>query len=169
MSRTARIVVLASLALNVLLAVALVLAVRDGERDPPRRHAPALPGMFDPRALRDALPPERRAVVDGALEVHRGAIRARLGDLFDARRGVREAMLAPTFDRAALDAAFERLRTAETATATQAQAMLGDVLAQTTLQERRVLAERLERRPGRARDGGRERDRGRDRAPRTQD
>lgn len=161
MSRAARLVLLLSLALNVALAVALALAVRGGDTERKPRHGSPLPGMFDPRALREALPPERQVVLDAALDAHRATLRSRLGELFEARRGVREVMLAETFDRAALDAAFERLRATETAAANEAQAMLADVLAQTTLDERRQLAERMERRPGRSRDG----ERGRERAP----
>lgn len=163
MSRTARMALLASLALNIVLVVALLIAApwshahREGSRG--GRHAGVFPGLIDPRALREALAPEHQAALDEALQSHREAMRARLGALFDARRDVRAAIVADPFDRAVLDAAFERLRSAETATANEAQALLGDVLVQTTAAERQRLAELMPRRPGRHRDGERKPDR----------
>lgn len=157
--RTARFVLLASLALNVILAVALLVAApwadrRDANRG---RHAPAFPALFDPRALKEALPPERLPALDAALQQHRERMRAQLGALFDARRAVRAAIVAEPFDRAALDAAFAGLRREETATATLAQSMLGDVLAQTTPPERERVAKLMDIRKGR-RAGDRRRD-----------
>ena len=163
MSRTARVLLLASLALNVILGVALLVAApwsdspRDGSRG---RHAGVFPGLIDPRALRAALAPERQDALDAVLQTHREAMRTHLGALFEARRDVRAAIVADPFDRTVLDAAFERLRTAETATANEAQALLGDVLVQTTLAERQRLADLMPRRPGRHRDGDRNDERG---------
>lgn len=158
MSRTARVLLLASLALNVILAVALLIAApwsespRDGSRG---RHGGVFPGLIDPRALRAALAPERQDALDAVLQAHREAMRTHLGALFEARREVRSAIVADPFDRAALDAAFERLRHAEAATANEAQALLGDVLVQTTAAERQRLADLMPRRPARHRDNER--------------
>ena len=159
MSRSARVLLLASLALNIVLGVALLIAApwsdppRDGMRG---RHGGVFPGLIDPRALRAALGPERQDALDGILQSHREAMRTHLGALFEARRAVRDAIVAEPFDRAALDAAFEDLRSAEAATANEAQALFGDVLAQTSMAERQRLAELMPRRGGgRHRDGER--------------
>lgn len=158
MSRTARVLLLASLALNIVLGVALLIAAQwsDSPRDGSRgRHGGVFPGLIDPRALRAALAPERQDALDAVLQTHREAMRTHLGALFEARRDVRAAIVADPFDRAALDAAFARLRDAETATANEAQALLGDVLVQTTAAERQRLADLMPRRPGRHRDSDR--------------
>lgn len=164
LSRGMRVLVLASLLLNVALIAALVLLVprlHDHGDGPRERRAPPFPALFDPRALKQALPQARHADLDAALQTHRDAIRARIGTLFDSRRAVRAAIIAEPFDRAALDAAFARLREAEAATATEAQAMLGDVLADSTVAERKRVANLMSRRGEHRRDGER-----RDNAPR---
>ena len=158
MSRTARVLLLTSLVLNVVLGVALAVAApwADSQRDGARgRHGGVFPGLIDPRALRAALAPERQGALDTVLQTHREAMRTHLGALFEARRDVRAAIVADPFDRAALDVAFARLRDAETATANEAQALLGDVLVQTTAAERQRLADLMPRRSGRHRDNAR--------------
>lgn len=159
LSRGMRVLVLASLLLNVALVAALVLLVprlhdRDGGRH--ERRPPAFPALFDPRALKQALPEARHPALDSALQSHREAIRGRLGALFEARRAVRSAIVAEPFDRAALDAAFVQLRDAETATAAEAQAMLGDVLADSTVAERERVANLMPRRGEHRRGGDRQ-------------
>ena len=152
LSRGTRIALLASLALNVVFIVALLMLApwKDGRDDERRgRHAPAFPALFDPRALRDALPADRHPVLNDALQAHRENMRARLGALFEARRAVRAAILAEPFQREVLDAAFVRLREAEAATANEAQAMLGDVLESTTVVERKTIAGLMARGGGR--------------------
>lgn len=154
LSRGMRVLLLGSLLLNVVLGVALVLLVPRLHDDGPRgRHVPPLPALFDPRALKEALPEARHGVLEAAMRSHREAIRARIGTLFDARRAVRAAIVAEPFDRDALDAAFARLREAETATAEEAQAMLGDVLSQSDVAERKRLADLMPRRGGHRREG----------------
>lgn len=163
--RSARLVLLASLALNVVLGIALLMAAPWAERrsDERGRHAPPFPALFDPRALKEALPPERLPVLEAALQQHREGMRAQLGTLFDARRAVRAAIEAEPFDRATLDAAFGTLREAEAGTAARAQAMLADVLAQSPAEERARIGKLMEirkwdRRDARRRDEQRPRD-----------
>lgn len=161
LSRGMRVLLLASLLLNVALIAALVLLVprlHEREDGPRERRAPPFPALFDPRALKQALPEARHADLDAALQSHREAIRARIGTLFDARRAVRAAILAEPFDRAALDAAFTTLREAEAATAAEAQAMVGDVLEDSTAAERERVANLMSRRGERRHDGTRRND-----------
>jgi hypothetical protein len=153
LARSARIVLLLSLALNVALGTMLWMhgpwrsgGDRGAHRAPPGLH------LFDVRALKRSLPAERQKVLDEAIAVHREPLRAALGRLFEARLAVRDAIRAPAYDRAALDAAFAQLRSAEATTAGEAQAMLGDVLDAATPQERIALSEMMAKRTPRARD-----------------
>jgi Spy/CpxP family protein refolding chaperone len=156
--RAARVLLLLSLALNLAFGAWLWMHA-------PWRHAPAgmslrhapLPSLLDLRAFRRSLPPERQAVLDAAFETDRTAMRARLGALFAARRDVRAAIAAEPFDRAALDAAFAALRSAEQAAADHAQHRLGDVLEQLTPAERKQWSELVPRRGERGRGARRER------------
>ena len=157
LSRSVRWLLLASLVANLAFASWFVLQApwrHHGGRE--GRHAP-LPQLVDLRTFRRALPPERRDVAEAAFAAHRPALRARIGELFEARRAVRDAIRAEIFDRAALDAAFVRLRAAEAAAAEQAQSVLGDALQQLTPEERRQFSDLVPHRPARA-DGRRERE-----------
>jgi Spy/CpxP family protein refolding chaperone len=161
-SRTARVALLISLALNVaLLAVLWMHAPWNDDRSERRgghRSGP-IQQLFDVRALKRSLPPERQQVINQAIEGRRDTLRAGLAELFDARREVRTAIQAQPYDRASLESAFSRLRAAEDATAAQAQAMLGDVLDAITPDERAELAKLIARRAPRRHDSshGRER------------
>lgn len=158
LSRAARVLLLLSLALNV--ALGTWWAAHALRHDGGGRGArAALPQLVDLREFRRALPEPRRTVVDEAFAAHRPAMRERLVALHAARRDVREAMRAEAYDRGALDAAFERLREAESAAAREAQALLADVLDVATVEERRRLSELVPRR--------RERERGAHRAAAT--
>ena len=151
LSRTARIVLLLSLALN--LALLVFVGWHHGPwRDEGRgRHAPPLPHLFDLRALRRVIPPEREAVVRPIFETHRPEMRTRLHELFAARGDVRRAIEAEPYDRSALESAFARLREADRATAEQAQVMLAELLAVATPEERRKMSELMARSGSRAR------------------
>jgi uncharacterized membrane protein len=142
--RSLRLILLASLGLNLMLATWLI-AHAPWRHPPGGRHAP-VPQLVDLRAFRKALPPERQGVVDTAFATHRPALRERIGALFAARREVRDAIRAEPFDPAALDAGFARLRSAEAEAASQAQRVLGEVLMQLTPQERAQLADLVPRR-----------------------
>lgn len=149
--RTLRIVLLLSLALNVALGVFVAWhhgPWRDGDRG---RHAPGLPHLFDVRALRRVVPPEREDVIRPIFEQHRPEMRRRLHELFAARGDVRRAIAAEPYDRAQLESAFARLREADRATAEQAQLMLAELLAVATPEERRKMSELMARGGSRAR------------------
>ncbi len=136
---------LLSLALNV--ALIAVLGWQHApwrERGGHGRHA--IPHLLDVRALRNALTPEREAILRPVLEAHRENIRGRLGDLFRARRALRETIAAEPFDAAALETAFAQLRAADAATAIEAHAMLVEVLAAATPEERKKMAELMAKR-----------------------
>jgi Spy/CpxP family protein refolding chaperone len=152
LSRAARIVLLLSLALNLALGAWLWMHLgwRHSSGHRAHLHAP-VSTLLDLRAFRRSLPPERQAVIENAFASERGEMRARLGELFQARRAVRAAIEAEPFDRAALDAAFAALRAAEDAAAAQAQRRLGDVLQQLTPEERRQWSELVPHRTPRAR------------------
>jgi uncharacterized membrane protein len=158
-SRPVRWALLLSLAINV--ALIAVLAWQHApwrERGGYGRHA-AIPHLLDVRALRGALTPERESILRPVLEAHRENIRGRLGDLFRARRALRETIAAEPFDAAALEAAFAQLRAADAATASEAHAMLVEVLAAATPEERKKMAELMAKRGPR---GGRREHQARD-------
>ena len=160
MSRTARMALLASLALNIVLVVALLIAApwshahREGSR------AAGTPVSF--RIDRSSCPARSactgtQATLDEALQSHREAMRARLGALFDARRDVRAAIVA---DRSTAPCSC-RIRAAAQRRNRHRKRSPGaarDVLVQTTAAERQRLAE-LSRVGRRHRDGERKPDR----------
>lgn len=140
MTRSLRYILLASLALNLALGVSLAwLAFKPGHPPAEARSREPRP-MFHPEALRRALPAERRELIDGVLASHREAMHARIGRMAQAREGVREAMRADPFERERLDAAFAKLREDESRTAQEAHALLADLAAKATPEERERLS-----------------------------
>lgn len=127
MSRTLRIVLIASLALNLALGAALGQWIWKSNHHARPAHMHDGPPMFRPDALRAALSPEHGAVVDQILAKHRDAMHGRIKQLRQAREDVRLALLAEPFQRGQLDAAFANLRTSEADTAAEAHAILGEV------------------------------------------
>lgn len=152
MSTLSRYLLLASLALNLVLGAGLVWLLRA----PPPPDSP--PAMFRPDALRQALSPQRSALVETVAARHREAMRARIGRIHQARGEVREALRAEPFERGALDAAFERLREAESGAATEAHALLADLASEASPADRVRLAQLMEHRHDRRRQS---RERGR--------
>ena len=147
-----RVLLVASLALNVAFAAGFAWRHFDGHDGRSGGHRPhAMRGtmMPSPRVLRQVLPEERRAVVDAVLEEHRQPIRANVREVYQARTAVHELMTAETIDRAALDQAFADLRARDTEAATAVQAMLTELATELTPAERRALAEAVHRRPSR--------------------
>lgn len=151
LSRTARVALLLSLALNLALLVFVGWHHGPWRDDGRGRHAPPLPHLFDVRALRRVIPPERADVLKPIFEAHRPEMRSRLHELFAARGDVRRAIAAEPFERAQLESAFARLREADRATAEEAQAMLAELLAVATPDERRKMSELMARGGSRAR------------------
>lgn len=107
--------------------------------------------MFHPDALRGALQGDRGELVDRVLAHHRERMRRQIQDLRQARREVQAAMLAEPFEREQLDTAFSNLRVAETMTATEAHALVADLVEQAEPRERQRMARLV--------DGGRGRHR----------
>ena len=151
-SRSTRIVLIASLALNVFALGAFTSAlVLDGsrwfgDRERPRRFI----GMPSPHRLRAALDEGDQRTLHAAMEAHRSEIRARIRGIRAARRDVAEAIRAQPFDRARLDAALVRLRESEGATATEIHGMIAELVAKLDADGRARVAELI---PSRARRG----------------
>ena len=146
-------VLLASLALNVALATALVLPWLVPERfghGGEHRHRPGhgpdhLP---NPRHLREVLDEARRTEVEAILQRHRPRVRATFRPLRDARERAHAAMHAEPFDAAALERAFAELRARDAESAMAVQAMLAEVAAALTPEERARMAELMPERRG---------------------
>lgn len=136
----------ASLALNVAVlgGVAWAHFSHDG---PHQRHVRMARGtiMPNPMQLRRVLPPERRGVVDAALARHREHVRTSVADVFEARARVHALLTAETLDPAALESAFAELRASDAEAASAVQAMITEVAAELTPEERRKLGEAVHR------------------------
>jgi len=150
LSRRMRILVIASLALNVFGIGAIAADAvmnRDGQGGlfghcrPPR-----FMGVPSPRELREVLPERDQATLSELLQANRAKFRERLNDLFAARQVVADAVKAEPFDRARLDTAFAALRESEVAMAAGAQDWLAEFVARLEPDSRAKVAELLTRR-----------------------
>ena len=156
LSRRMRILVIASLALNVFgigaIAADAIMSRGHGglfgDCRPPR-----FTGLPSPRELREALPEDDHAKLNALMEANRAQFRQRLDALFAARQQVADAIRAEPFDRAKLETAFAALREREAAMATGTQDWLATFVAQLEPESRAKVAELLTRRPPR-RDKG---------------
>lgn len=151
-SRSARIALLVSLALNVLLVAVLVggMLGKHWHGDPGRgRGGAGLPHFGELRSFTRALPPPRAAEFDRIMQARRDTVRARIVELVRARRAVHAVIAGEPFQRARLDAALLRLRTAEHEAAQEAQALLAEMLELSTAQERTQLVELMQSRSAR--------------------
>lgn len=102
---------------------------------------------LDPRAVIHMLPDARRDEIEPLLEGKRDQIRPLLDAARDAREDAYRIFKAETFDRAAFDAAMTKVREADAAVASATQAIIGDVAARLTADERgRIARGFLERR-----------------------
>ena len=153
LSRRMRILLIASLALN-LFGVGAIAAAAVMDRDghgglfghcrPPR-----FMGLPSPRELRAVLPESDQANLEALLQANRARFRERLSDLFAARQRVADAVKSEPFDRAELETAFAALRASEAAMAAGAQAWLGEFVAGLDADARAEGAELMTRRHGR--------------------
>lgn len=143
MTRSIRIILLTSLALNLALGVGLAWRVLHPGQPPAASHQREPRPMFHPEALRRALPKERSELLDSVLAQHREAMHARIQHMHQAREDVREAMQAVPFERERLDAAFAQLRVTESQTAEEAHALLADLASRATPEERERLTRML--------------------------
>ena len=146
MTRSLRLIFLASLALNLALGASLAWLAFQPGRPAAEARTRMPPPMFHPEALRRALPKERGELLDAVLAQHREAMHARIRVQSQARADVREALRAEPFDRSRLEEAFARLRETEASTAQEAHALLVDLATRATPKERarlsRIMKER---------------------------
>lgn len=143
-----------SLALNMLLIGAILggLAYRAHAPAPPPQDASA--SRLAPRGFAAALPPEHRAAYRQAARQALRAAREDIRAVREARRDVAELVRADPFDRQALEQALGRLRTAQGVVEARSQTVVIDVLADMTVEERRVVADQWMRPRERGADRG---------------
>jgi uncharacterized membrane protein len=149
LSRRMRILVIASLALNVFGIGAIAAdAIMDrghgglfGHCRPPR-----FVGLPSPRELREVLPEADQAKLKVLMEANRPQFHQRVDALFAARQQVADAVRAEPFDPARLETAFAALREREAAMAAGSQSWLAAFVAQLTPESRAKVAELLTRR-----------------------
>ena len=138
--RPFRWLLLLSLALNVALVATLIIAAVERHRPDHGGHG----GRFSlpsPRMLLSALPEDRRALINELYAEHRQHVRTAMRERRQARREVRQLMLASEFDRERIDQAFAELRARDEKAAEAVQSMLIEVLSELTPEERVKVAE----------------------------
>jgi uncharacterized membrane protein len=150
LSQRMRILVIASLALNVFGIGAIAadtIMGQDGRGGlfwycrPPR-----FMGVPSPHELREVLPDSDDAKLDQLLQANRTRFHERLEALFAARQQVADAIRAEPFERAKLETAFAALREREEAMASGSQAWLADFIGRLDPEGRAKVAELLTRR-----------------------
>jgi uncharacterized membrane protein len=150
LSRRMRILLIASLALNVFGIGAIAADAvmnRDGHGGlfghcrPPR-----FMGLPSPRELREVLPETDQVMLNELLQANKARFRERLNELFAARQLVADAVKAEPFDRAKVETAFAALRESEAAMAAFAQGWLAEFAARLDPERRALVAELLTRR-----------------------
>ncbi len=151
MSRSLRILLVASLALN-LFAAATFAAHAFGHRHfGPAPHQWRPRSGIDLRMLKGQLPNEDQPLAEEALKVHRGEIHHRVGALREARKAAADALRAEPFDRKRLDAALATVRERESALTAAAQGTMAGLAEKVSAAGRQKMAEQmLVRRPMRA-------------------
>ncbi len=152
-SSSARVWLVASLALNLFMAGAIAAQFLAG-RGPgfPHHSAHGPAHSMHPRVLRAVLPEQDQAVLEETLQKHRPTIRPRVKALREARRGVAEALRAEPFERRNLEAALATLRVREAEMAAAAQGMTAELASRVSPQARSKLAEQMKPRKHRWRD-----------------
>jgi uncharacterized membrane protein len=156
LSTPVRIVLLVSLSLNLLLAVAAGGLWWRQHAAPPPHEALEARSLPDPRKIAKALPPERRALVREALAPDRAGFAEDLRALRAAHAEVRDALRVQPYEASALEAALAEVRERERAMAERVHAGLVRLSAQLTDAERALLADSV---PRRDHHHGRERER----------
>lgn len=152
LSAPLRIVLLASLSLNLLLAATLGGVLWRDHPTAPQERVEDARSLPDPRRIARALPPERRALVRAALAPDREAFVADVRALREAHAGVQAALRAHPYDETALVAALSQVRERERAMAERVHAGLARLSTQLTEIERAQLADSVPQRRHRLRD-----------------
>jgi uncharacterized membrane protein len=109
-----------------------------GERGGPAGDAPGSSMM---RRMAASVPAEYRRDFEVVMEKHRDRIAEAAARAREARDHVRDAIVTEPFDRAALDKAFETLRTRNTALQSETQAAISEAATTLPPEARRRLAD----------------------------
>ena len=140
------IVLIVSLGLNLFLGGLMVGRwVSGGPHRPPQfasneRGPTGEPSRFL-RRMASTLPPEHRSAFEAVIDRHRERVVRAAGEARDAREDVRQVLRKEPFDRAALDRAFETVRTRNVALQTEIQIAIGEAAAELPPQARQRLAD----------------------------
>jgi len=144
-SRTLRIVLIVSLALNVFVIGGLAGAAIMWQRAETQR---PLPGIGRPARLRqaaEALSPENRRMVRQSIRATAQSLRPKVQEARAARIDTGRLLVQPELDRAALEAAFARARAADIAIRTGLEKAVIDAAARMPQSERERFVEALDR------------------------
>ena len=109
-----------------------------GERGGPGADAP---GRSTMQRMAASVPAEHRAAFEAVMVKHRDRIAEAAAQARDARGQIRDAIVKEPFDRAALDSAFENLRTRNEALQSATQAAIAEAAASLPPDARRQLAD----------------------------
>jgi len=142
-SRGRSIALVVSLALNVLLAALIVVGVM---RAMDRAFLARPGGVLAPAAVMRELPEDRRDAIRAVQMKHRQAMQADRSEARRARLAVFRIFAAPQFDMDAFDKASAQVRDADHALEDESIAMVHDVAAALTPEERREVAAKARRR-----------------------
>lgn len=106
------------------------------------------------RILRD-LPADRRDALRPHFRAHMRAARSQAGEIHRAQQDLRKALLAESFDAAALDSSLDRFREHLHASQTTSQSAFVTLIASLTPGERALLVARMQHSSDGRRPGGR--------------
>ena len=136
----------ASLSLNLLVAGFVLGHAIGDRRHRPGFGGPAMGGPIGPigRFVGD-LPSDRRAALQGVFDEHRKAEASLTPAVRVARRDLAESLRASPFDRAKLEAALQKLASAENALRSGTAALTGQLVEKLTDRERLGLEHSLRR------------------------
>ncbi|HRQ63932.1 MAG TPA: periplasmic heavy metal sensor [Xanthomonadaceae bacterium] len=138
LKRPIRVLLIVSLALNMLLgtalATALLMQYRSGAHETRHMDLPS------PRALARHLHEHERTRLRAILSEHRPAFRTAGGEVMEARRRVRDALAAEPFEADALASALADLRRGQGRLSTEAQAAIVELAEGMDADGRRRLA-----------------------------
>jgi uncharacterized membrane protein len=104
------------------------------------RGATGEPGRILQR-MASTLPPEHRSAFEAVIARHRDRVVQAASQAREAREQVREILRKEPFDRAALDRAFENLRTRNAALQAEIQTAIGEAAADLPPEARQRLAD----------------------------
>ncbi len=149
-----RLLVVASLALNLFLGGILAGGwIEDWRRGPEARPGRPAPLHFRFGRIIEHLPPGDAKLAHALMGQHREAMRVQIQALRQARKEVREVLVAETFDRARFETALRALRSHASASRAAMHRATAELAEQISAEGRRALAQGMHRRrrPGRPR------------------